>query len=70
MQSKSIHKPACTENHPAQTPFPTSGDNFTTVLSLDYQPDTLALLEAMEFLDDYGIALAAFEAELKRTDTP
>ena len=70
MQSKSIHKPACTENRPTRTPFPTSGDNFTTVLRLDDQPDTLALLEAMEFLDDYEIALAAFEAELKRTDTP
>ena len=70
MQSKSIHKPACTENHSAHTPFPTSGDNFTTVLRLDDQPDTLALLEAMEILDDYGIALATFEAEHKRTDTP
>ena len=70
MQSKSIHKPACTENHPAHTPFPASGDNFTTVLRLDDQPDTLALLEAMEILGDYVIALATFEAERKRTDTP
>ena len=70
MQSKSIHKPECPENHPALTSFPASGDNFTTVLKLDHRPDTLALLEAMEFLDDYTIALAAFEAELKRADTP
>ena len=70
MQSKSIHKPACTENHSAHTPFPTSGDNFTTVLSLDDQADTLAILEAMEFLDDYAAALAVFETESKRTGTP
>ena len=69
MPSKSIHKPACTENHPAHTPFPTSGDNFTTVLRLDDQADTLAMLEAMEFLDDYAAALATFETELKRTGT-
>ena len=70
MQSKSIHKPACPENHPARTPFPTTGDNFTTVLRLDDQPDILALLEAMEFLDDYAAALAVFEAELKHSGTP
>ena len=70
MQSKSIHKPACTENHPARTPFTASGDNFTAVLRLDDQPDTLAILEAMEFLDDYAAALAVFETELKRPGTP
>ena len=70
MQSKSIHKPACPENHPARLSFPISGDNFTTVLRLDDQADTLAMLEAMEFLDDYVVALAAFETQLKRTGTP
>ncbi|CAA6823596.1 MAG: Unknown protein [uncultured Thiotrichaceae bacterium] len=70
MQSKSIHKPACIENTRTLSTFPASGDNFTTVLSLDDQADTLAILEAMEFLDDYVMALAAFETELKCTGTP
>ena len=70
MQPKSIHNPACPGNHPARTPFPISGDNFTTVLRLDDQPDTLALLEAIEILDDYVVALTVFETELKRTGTP
>ena len=63
MQSKSIHKPACIENTRTSSTFPASGDNFVTVLKLDNQADTLALLEAMEFLDDYLIAMAAFEAD-------
>lgn len=70
MQSKSIHKPACIENTRTPSTFPESGDNFTTVLKLDGLPDTLALLEALEFIEDYQIAMAAFEEHQKRTDTP
>ena len=63
MQSKSIHNPAHPENAQTQNPFPTSGDNFTTVANLEGVIDPMALIEAMEFLDDYVIALAAFEQE-------
>lgn len=70
MQPKSIHKPARAEHLPTPSPFPISGDNFTTVIKLDNEADTLALLEAMKFLDDYKVAMAAFKADLKRTGTP
>lgn len=70
MQPKSIHKPACIENTRTPSTFPASGDNFKTVLKLDSHADMLALLEAMEFLDDYKVAMAAFKADLKRTGTP
>ena len=70
MQPKSIHKPACAENAPTQKPFPASGDNFTTIACLDGVIDPMALLEAIDFLDDYAAAMAAFEAELERTGTP
>lgn len=66
MQRDSIHKPAHAENTP---PFPTSGDNFTQAVSLDYCPDPISLLQALDFLDDYQAALAVFEAELQRTGT-
>ena len=70
MQQNSIHNTAPTENAQTQNPFPTSGDNFTTVVCLDDVIDPMALLEAIDFLDDYAAALAAFEAELERTGTP
>ena len=63
MQPKSIHNPAHIENAQTQNPFPTSGDNFTTVANLEGVIDPMALIEAMEFLDDYVIALATFEQE-------
>ena len=70
MQSKSIHNPAHIENAQTQNPFPTSGDNFTTVANLEGVIDPMALIEAMEFLDDYAAALASFEQEKQRTGTP
>ena len=70
MQSKSIHNPAHPENAQTQNPFPASGDNFTTVAKLDDVIDPMALMEAMDFLDDYAVALAAFEQEKQRTGTP
>ena len=70
MQPKSIHNPAYPENAQTQNPFPTSGDNFTTVACLDDVIDPMALLEAMAFLDDYTVAIAAFEQEEQRTGTP
>ncbi|PIE79415.1 MAG: hypothetical protein CSA11_12080 [Chloroflexi bacterium] len=69
MQPKSIHTPAPIENAQTQKPFPTSGDNFTTITRLDDVIDPMALLEAIGFLDDYTVAMAAFEAELERTGT-
>ncbi len=38
--------------------------------SLDDVIDPMTLLEAIAFLDDYAVAMAAFEAELERTGTP
>ena len=70
MQRNSIHNPAHTENAQTQIPFPTSGDNFTTVANLEGIPDQLALLEAAAFLDDYMAALAEFENGEDRTGTP
>ena len=70
MQRNSIHNPAHPENAQTQNPFPTSGDNFTTVACLDDVIDPMALLEAMAFLDDYAVAIAAFEQEKQRTGTP
>lgn len=70
MQPKSIHNPAHPENAQTQNPFPASGDNFTTAACLDDVIDPMALLEAMAFLDDYAVALAAFEQEKQRTGTP
>ena len=69
MQRNSIHNPAQTENAQTQNPFPTSGDNFTTVAYLDDVIDPMALLEAMDILNDYAVALAAFEQEKQRTGT-
>ena len=70
MQPKSIHNPAHPENAQTQNPFPTSGDNFTTVACLDNVIDPMALLEAMALLDDCAVAIAAFEQEKQRTGTP
>lgn len=70
MQPKSIHNPAHIENAQTKTPFPTFGDNFTTVACLDGVTDSMALLTAIDFLNDCAVAMAAFEQEEKRTDTP
>ena len=70
MQPKSIHNPACAENAPTQKPFPASGDNFTTVACLDGVIDPMALLTAIDFVNDCAVALAAFEEEKERTGTP
>lgn len=70
MQQNSIHNTAPTENAQTQNPFPTSGDNFTTLVYLDGFPDDAAALEALAFLDDCAIALAAFEEESQRIGTP
>ena len=70
MQRKSIHNTAPTENAQTQNPFPTSGDNFTTLVYLDGFPDDAAALEALALMDDYAIALADFEASEHRTGTP
>ena len=70
MQQNSIHNPAPTENAQQQTPFPMSGDNFTTLVYLDGPPDDAAALEALALLDDFAIALADFEASEHCTGTP
>lgn len=70
MQPNSIPEPQRSANERNETPFPTSGDNFATVLCLDQGADTFALLEAIDWLEDYAAALAMFEQELKRTGTP
>lgn len=74
MQDESIHNPTCTENVPTQKPFPASGDNFTTVTSLEGVTDPMTLLTAIDFLNDCAVALADFEQELEpekqRTGTP
>ena len=70
MQPKSIHNPAQTENAQSQPPFPASGDNFTTVTSLDGVTDPMSWLTAIDFVNDCAAALAAFEAEQERTGTP
>ena len=71
MQPKSIHNPAHIENAQTQNPsFPASGDNFTTVANLEGVIDPMALIEAMEYLDDIAVALADFEQERQRTGTP
>lgn len=69
MQRNSIHNPAHTENAQTQNPFPTSGDNFTTVINIGDAPDLIALMQAVDFLEDCTVALAAFEQEQKRTGT-
>ena len=70
MQPKSIHNPAQTENAQTQHPFPASGDNFTTVTSLEGVTDPMSWLTAIDFVNDCAAALAEFEDELKRTGTP
>ena len=70
MQQNSIHNPAHTENAQQQPHFPTSGDNFTTLVHLDGPPDDAAALEALALLDDFAIALADFEASEHCTGTP
>lgn len=61
MQPNSIPEPLRPANERTQPTFPASGDNFTTMACLDDVPDTLALLEAIGWLEDYRIALADFE---------
>ena len=70
MQQNSIHNTAPTENAHTQNPFPSSGDNFTTLVYIDGPPDDAAVLEALAFLDDFIIALADFEASEHCTGTP
>ena len=70
MQRNSIHNPVQTENAQTQTAFPASGDNFTTIANLEGIPDQLALLEAAAFLDDYVVAITAFENSEDCTGTP
>lgn len=65
MQRDSIHNPVQTKK-----PFPTSGDNFTTVSTLDGVNDPMSWLTAIDFVNDCMVALAAFEEEEKRTGTP
>lgn len=70
MQPKSIHNPAPIENAQTKTPFPTSGDNFTTIACLDGVTDPMALLTALDFVIDCTEALAEFQAEQECTGTP
>ena len=69
MQRNSIHNPAHPENAQTQNPFPTSGDNFTTVIDFGNSPDHMALMQAVDFLEDCAIALEAFEQGKHRTGT-
>ena len=66
MQPNSIPEPTRPAN---ERPFPTSGDNFETVLYCEPGVDIFACLEAMSFLDDCACVLTAFEQELERTGT-
>ena len=68
MQLNSIHEPVLVENEHTPTPFPRSGNNFTTILCLDDIKDTDALLDAL------GVQMVLFDFELpitmqNRTDT-
>lgn len=61
MQLNSIHEPVRVENERTPAPFPTSGNNFVTLLSLDdTQDDALALLEALGFVSDMQLMLDEF----------
>ena len=67
MQENSIQNPAGAATAPEPfTSFPLSGDNFETVAFLPEQADLVAWAEARDFVIDYQIALAAFEADQAR----
>jgi len=70
MQPKSIHNPAQIENAQSQNPFPTSGDNFTTIANLDEITDLMGLLQSIDFLEDCQAAFSEFKQEKDRTGTP
>ncbi len=61
MQLNSIPEPVRVENERTLATFPASGNNFVTVTCLDGIQDPLALLEALAFVQDCQVALAAFE---------
>ncbi|OQW99168.1 MAG: hypothetical protein BWK73_50945 [Thiothrix lacustris] len=61
MQPKSIPEPVRVEHERTLTAFPESGNNFVTVTALNGVQDPLALLEALAFVQDCAVALAAFE---------
>ena len=64
MQLNSIHEPVRVENERTPTPFPSSGNNFTTVLSLDdTQDNALVLLEALGFVHDMKLMLDEFHRQ-------
>lgn len=72
MQLNSIPEPVRLENERTPAPFPQSGDNFVTVTSVHDKQDALALLEALEFVNDMQLMLAEFHRinkPEKRTDT-
>lgn len=69
MQQNSIHNTAHAENAQTQNPFPTSGDNFTTIINLGGVTDLRNLVEAIDFLEDCQAAFAEFKQEKDRTDT-
>jgi hypothetical protein len=63
MQENSIHKPPGTANETTPDTFPRSGDNFVTLAFLPDGVDFAAWAEAHAFVEDYRIALQAFEEE-------
>jgi hypothetical protein len=50
-----------TQHERTLTVFPESGNNFVTITALNGIQDPLALLEALAFVQDCAVALAAFE---------
>lgn len=62
MQLNSIPEPTRSEHEHAST-FPAAGDNFQTMACINDVGDSLALLEAIAFLEDIKVAWQAFEAE-------
>lgn len=69
MQPNSIPEPLCSANERNTPPFPSCGDNFTTVIPLPMGTDALSLLEAIDFLQDCQVAMTAFEQASGRTCT-
>lgn len=60
MQLNSIPEPMRLENERDPYPFPADGDNFVTVTSMSDNQDALALLEALDFVNDMQLMLAEF----------
>lgn len=65
MQPNSIPEPVRVEHERTPAEFPTAGNNFVTIMKLEDVPDSLALLEAVAFVQDCEIALEAFKQELE-----